>query len=50
MSAHGLFILASYAIAALTIGGAALAVLLDYRALKRALDALPASPDEEARK
>ena len=32
------------------IGGAALAVLLDYRALKRALDALPASPDEEARK
>ena len=50
MSAHGWFILASYAIALLTIGGATLAILLDHRALKRALDALPASPDEEARK
>ena len=50
MSAHAWFILASYAIATLAIGGAALAIVLDYRALKRALDKLPASPDEEARK
>jgi heme exporter protein CcmD len=50
MSAHGWFILASYAVTTLAIGGAALAIVLDYRALKRALDKLPASPDEEARK
>lgn len=50
MSAHAWFILASYVIALLTIGGAALAIVLDYRSLKRALGKLPASPDEEARK
>jgi heme exporter protein CcmD len=50
MSAHAWFILASYAIAALAIGGAALAIVLDHRALKHALAKLPASPDEEARK
>jgi heme exporter protein CcmD len=50
MSAHAWFILASYAIATLAIGGAALAIVLDYRALKRALGKLPASPDEEASK
>jgi heme exporter protein CcmD len=50
MSAHAWFILASYAIAALAIGGAALAIVLDHRALKHALAKLPSSPDEEARK
>ena len=50
MSAHAWFILASYAIAALAIGGAALAIVVDHRALQHALAKLPASPDEEARK
>lgn len=50
MSAHLWFVFASYSIAILAIGGAALAIVLDYRALKRALGKLPASPDEEARK
>lgn len=50
MSAHFWFVFASYAIAALAIGGAALAIVLDHRALKRALGKLPASVDEETRR
>lgn len=37
---HGAYIVASYAAAALVLGGLSLAILADYRAQKRALAAL----------
>ena len=49
MTTHGAYILASYAFAAVVIGGMALAIVLRHRALLRALDALPARDDETRR-
>ncbi len=46
MSAHAWFVFAAYAISLLAIGGAALAILIDHRALKAALARLP-DDDEE---
>ncbi len=41
MSAHEGFILAAYVLTLAVIGGSALVIMLDYRALRRALAKLP---------
>jgi heme exporter protein CcmD len=41
VSAHGAYILAAYAVTAVVVGGLTLTILLQHRALRRALDALP---------
>ncbi|MFZ9501754.1 MAG: heme exporter protein CcmD [Beijerinckiaceae bacterium] len=48
MSAHGWFVLAAYAAAIVAIGGVALAIILDHRALNAALARLPDSDEEGA--
>ena len=47
MSAHAAFIAAAYGIAALAIGGMIAAILLDHRALKKALSRFPARAGDE---
>ncbi|MDB5572639.1 MAG: hypothetical protein JWN93_3822 [Hyphomicrobiales bacterium] len=49
MSAHAAFILAAYLLTLAVIGGAALAILLDYRNLRRALSKLPPRDGDEPR-
>ena len=41
MSQHALFILASYALTGAVIGGVTLSLILEHRALRRALASLP---------
>jgi heme exporter protein CcmD len=49
MTTHGVYILASYAFAAVVVGGMAVAIVVRHRALLRALAALPARDDEAPR-
>jgi heme exporter protein CcmD len=49
MSPHTPFILGAYLLTLLVVGGVALAIVLDYRALRRALSSLPPREGDEPR-